>query len=112
MTTASRGYPFRVRCRFQGKDGHVVLDQIRTVDRRRLVRELGKLSAQALDRSLRVLGEMFAPWEALRNRQCRRIAPTTPAAASTGLDRARKKVPVDRTPLHAEAASASEWRSG
>jgi len=60
MTTASRSYPFRVRCTFQGKSGHVVLDQIRTVDRRRLVRELGKLSAQALERSLRVLGEMFA----------------------------------------------------
>ena len=61
MTTASRSYPFRVRCRFQKKSGHVVLDQIRTVDRRRLVRELGKLSAQALERSLHVLGEMFAP---------------------------------------------------
>jgi mRNA interferase MazF len=61
MTTASHSYPFRVRCRFQGKSGQVVLDQIRTVDRRRLVRELGKLSAQALERSLRVLGEMFAP---------------------------------------------------
>jgi len=61
MTTASHSYPFRVRCRFQGKSRHVVLDQIRTVDRRRLVRELGKLSTQALERSLRVLGEMFAP---------------------------------------------------
>jgi mRNA interferase MazF len=61
MTTASHSYPFRVRCRFQGKSGHVVLDQIQTVDRRRLARELGKLSAQALERSLRALGEMFAP---------------------------------------------------
>ena len=61
MTTASHSYPFRVACRFQGKSGHVVLDQIRTVDRRRLVRELGPLSAQALERSLRVLAEMFAP---------------------------------------------------
>jgi len=61
MTAASHSYPFRVRCRFQGKSGHVVLDQIRTVDRRRLVRELGKLSTQAMERSLRVLGEMFAP---------------------------------------------------
>jgi len=61
MTTASHSYPFRVRCQFQGKSGHVVLDQIRTVDRRRLVRELGTLSAQALERSLRVLAEMFAP---------------------------------------------------
>ena len=61
MTTASHSYPFRVRCRFQGKEGHVVLDQIRTVDRRRFVRNLGTLSAQALERSLRVLAKMFAP---------------------------------------------------
>ena len=61
MTTASHSYPFRVRCQFQGKSGHVVLDQIRTVDRRRLVRDLGTLSAQALERSLRALAEMFAP---------------------------------------------------
>ena len=61
MTTASHSYPFRIPCRFQGKTGHVVLDQIRTVDRGRLVRELGKVSAQALERSLRELGEMFDP---------------------------------------------------
>jgi len=61
MTTASHSYPFRVQCQFQGKNGHVVLDQIRTVDRHRLVRELGTLSAQALKRSLRVLAEMFTP---------------------------------------------------
>jgi mRNA interferase MazF len=61
MTTASHSYPFRVSCQFQGKSGHIVLDQIRTVDRRRVVRELGKLSAQALERSLDVLTEMFAP---------------------------------------------------
>jgi mRNA interferase MazF len=61
MTTASHSYPFRVPCRFQGKSGHVVLDQIRTVDRRRLLRDLGMLSAQALERSLGVLTEMFAP---------------------------------------------------
>lgn len=61
MTTASHTYPFRVRCQFRGKSGHVVLDQIRTVDRRRLVRELGTLSAQALERSLRVFTEMSAP---------------------------------------------------
>lgn len=61
LTTASHNYPFRVRCRFQGKGGHVVLDQIRTVDRRRLVRELGTLSAQAFEKSLRILQEMFGP---------------------------------------------------
>jgi mRNA interferase MazF len=61
LTTGSRSYPFRVGCQFQGKAGHVVLDQIRTVDRGRLVRRLGRLSPQALEKSLTVLGEMFAP---------------------------------------------------
>jgi len=60
MTTTSRAYPFRISCRFQGKAGFVVLDQIRTVDRRRLVKELGRLSPQALEKSLQVLAEMFA----------------------------------------------------
>ncbi|MCX6101338.1 MAG: type II toxin-antitoxin system PemK/MazF family toxin [Candidatus Bipolaricaulota bacterium] len=61
MTTASHAYPFRVDCEFQGKAGYVVLDQIRTVDRARLVRKLGRLSSAALEKSLRVLEEMFAP---------------------------------------------------
>jgi mRNA interferase MazF len=61
MTTASHAYPFRVPCRFQGKAGYVVLDQIRTVDRARLVRKLGRLSSPALENSLRVLEQMFAP---------------------------------------------------
>ena len=61
MTTASRAYPFRVACQFQGKAGCVVLDQTRTVDRMRLVKRLGRLSSPALENSLRVLGEMFAP---------------------------------------------------
>jgi mRNA interferase MazF len=61
LTTGSHAYPFRIPCRFQGKTGHVVVDQIRTVDRGRLVKRLGRLSSQALEKSLRVLGEMFAP---------------------------------------------------
>jgi mRNA interferase MazF len=61
LTTGSRPYPFRIGCQFQGKAGYVVLDQIRTVDRGRLVRRLGRLSPQALEKSLTVLGEMFAP---------------------------------------------------
>jgi mRNA interferase MazF len=61
MTTASRAYPFRVACQFQGKAGYVVLDQIRTVDRARLVRRLGRLSSTALGNSLHVLEQMFAP---------------------------------------------------
>jgi len=51
----------RVSCRFQGTSGEVVLDQIRTVDRARLVKRLGKLSPKASTRVLEVLQETFAP---------------------------------------------------
>jgi mRNA interferase MazF len=61
LTTGAYTYPFRVRCAFRGKSGHVVLDQIRTVDKERLVKRLGSLSAAALRESLSVLREMFAP---------------------------------------------------
>ncbi len=60
LTTGSYPYPFRVPCRFQGRSGHMVLDQIGTVDRERLVRRLGKLSSSTLGRALGVLQEMFA----------------------------------------------------
>lgn len=61
LTTGSHGYPFRVACRFQGKDGHIVLDQIRAVDRAWLVNKLGRLSPRAIEKSLSALGDMFAP---------------------------------------------------
>ena len=61
MTTKGRPYPTRVECRFGGKDGQVVLDQIRTVDKVRLVKKLGKLSGAAQDKILSSLAEMFAP---------------------------------------------------
>lgn len=61
MTTRGRGYPTRVQCRFRRKRGHVVLDQIRTVDRVRLVRRLGRLDRRTAGRVLEVLGEIFAP---------------------------------------------------
>ncbi|NJD18856.1 MAG: type II toxin-antitoxin system PemK/MazF family toxin [Gemmatimonadetes bacterium] len=60
MTTGGRPYPFRVSCRFEGKDGYIVLDQFRTVDRGRLVKRLGRISPAALSKVLRVLQEMFA----------------------------------------------------
>ena len=59
MTTKGRGYPTRVPCTFQGVEGQIVLDQIRTVDKARLVKKLGRLSATAADRLLNVLIEMF-----------------------------------------------------
>src|SRR5271156_2742050 len=61
MTTKWRDYPTRLACRFKGKDGQVVLDQIRTVDRARLVRKLGRLDSKTCARVLEVLQEMFAP---------------------------------------------------
>jgi mRNA interferase MazF len=60
MTTGSFSYPFRVECRFKGKLGHIVLDQIRTVDRIRLIRPLGRLPNSILEKTLNVLKEMFA----------------------------------------------------
>ena len=61
LTTGGPRYPFRVPCRFGGKAGHVILDQIRTVDRERLVRRRGKLTATTLQKVLGVLQQMFAP---------------------------------------------------
>jgi len=60
MTTGEHAYPFRIGCRFQGKTGYVVGDQIRTIDRGRVVRTLGRLSSQTLASVLGVLQEMFA----------------------------------------------------
>jgi mRNA interferase MazF len=61
LTTGGHPYPFRVSCKFQDRSGHIVLDQIRTVERERLVRRLGKLSSSALARALAILQEMFTP---------------------------------------------------
>ncbi len=61
LTTKGRPYPTRIPVRFQRKSGQVVLDQIRTVDKTRLVRRLGKISDRAARAVLTVLGEMFAP---------------------------------------------------
>jgi len=61
LTTGGHPYPFRVPCRFGGKSGHIVVDQIRTVDRERLVRRLGRLAPATVGRTLSVLQEMFAP---------------------------------------------------
>ena len=60
MTTKGRDYPSRVNCRFQGKDGQIVLDQLRTVDKARLVKRLGKIPAETQKKVLNVLAEMFA----------------------------------------------------
>ncbi len=59
MTTGGHSYPFRIACRFQKRDGFVVLDQMRAVDAHRFVRKLGRLSSQTTTSSLSVLQEMF-----------------------------------------------------
>ena len=61
MTTKGRPYPIRVSCRFQRKDGQVVLDQLRTVVKTRLVRRLGRLDGRTQPKVLAGLAEMFAP---------------------------------------------------
>ena len=61
MTTAGREYPTRICTSFQGKKGQIVLDQIRTVDKNRLVKVLGKIDAPTAGRVLETLTEMFAP---------------------------------------------------
>lgn len=61
MTTKGRDYPTRVPCTFKGKDGQVVLDQIRTIDKSRLVQKLGRIDKLTQEEVLSILSEMFAP---------------------------------------------------
>ncbi|HFQ94487.1 MAG TPA: type II toxin-antitoxin system PemK/MazF family toxin [Anaerolineae bacterium] len=60
MTTKGRSYPTRVSCYFQGKSGQIILDQMRTVDKSRLVRRLGRISELEQTAVLAVLAELFA----------------------------------------------------
>jgi len=60
MTIKGRTYPTRIECSFQGKTGHIVLDQIRTVDSVRLVRKLGKIDLETSAAALSVLQDMFS----------------------------------------------------
>lgn len=60
MTTKGRRYPTRITCSFQGKKGQIILDQIRTVDKKRLVKKLGTISKNAQEKTLNTLQEMFA----------------------------------------------------
>ena len=61
MTTKGRPYPTRVPLKFKSKRGHVVLDQIRTVDKTRLVKKLGQVDSQTQRAVLSLLNEMFSP---------------------------------------------------
>lgn len=61
MTTKSRPYPTRVAVRFRRMTGQIVLDQLRTVDRTRLVKRLSTIGHATADHALALLGELFAP---------------------------------------------------
>ena len=61
MTSKGRPYPTRVPLKFKSKRGHVVLDQIRTVDKTRLMKKLGQVHGQTQNAVLSVLNEMFSP---------------------------------------------------
>jgi mRNA interferase MazF len=61
MTTKGRDYPTRVNITFHGKKGQIVLDQIRTIDKSRLIKRLGKIDRNTARKVLSILGEMFAP---------------------------------------------------
>ncbi|MEO5574547.1 MAG: type II toxin-antitoxin system PemK/MazF family toxin [Gammaproteobacteria bacterium] len=61
MTTQGKNYPSRIALEFNKKKGRVVLDQIRTVDKSRLIKRLGGVEKATQKRILAVLKEMFAP---------------------------------------------------
>ena len=59
MTTVKRPYPTRVPLTFQGKQGQVAVDQLRAVDRQRLIRKVGRISPKTAAAVSAVLVEMF-----------------------------------------------------
>ena len=60
MTSTSKDYPTRVACIFRKKQGHIVLDQIRTIDKTRLIKRLGTIDSKAQFDVVSVLQRMFA----------------------------------------------------
>lgn len=60
MTTKSRPAPFRVAVTHSGKKGLILLDQLRTVDKARLAKRMGAVSAKTLTSTLAILREVFA----------------------------------------------------
>ena len=59
MTSSSKKYPTRVPIEFQGRKGRIVLDQIRTVDKTRLIKKIGRLKKNTYEKVLSILQEMF-----------------------------------------------------
>ena len=59
LTSKSKSYPTRVKVDFQGKESWIVLDQIRTIDKRRITRALGKISKEEIVEVKAVIKETF-----------------------------------------------------
>jgi len=60
MTTAGKGYPTRIPCKFKKKKGQIVLDQIRTIDKKRLIKKLGSIHPETQLEVISVLQRLFA----------------------------------------------------
>ncbi len=60
MTTKSRSFPTRIDCEFEGKNGFIVLDQIRAIDNVRLVKKLGEIDDETRVKVLKKLREIFS----------------------------------------------------
>ncbi len=60
MTTAGKDYPTRVNCQFKKKKGQIVLDQVRTIDKTRLIKKLGKIDPEIQVEVISVLQRLFA----------------------------------------------------
>jgi len=60
MTAARRGYPSRIACEFAGREGEIALDQMRCVDKGRLVRRVGSIDVLTAQALFEVLAEMFS----------------------------------------------------
>lgn len=59
VTSAIHGYPYRVRCHIMGRDGEMVTDQIRSIDKRRLKNRIATLTADETESLQDVLRQMF-----------------------------------------------------
>ncbi len=60
MTTTGKDYPTRVACKFKKKRGHIVLDQIRTIDKTRLIKKLGSINPETQSEVVSILQRLFA----------------------------------------------------
>ena len=57
MTTKSRSYPTRVKVKHKKKTGWIVIDQLRTIDRQRIIKVLGSLSHGEIENTKKIIRE-------------------------------------------------------